>query len=168
MILRNGRYRTFVVAALAAVSLGGCKVSEGTTGAKQNVVKETISISSQDDFNRYTERVLLRQNYLVYRQESSSEFYLETDWKIRLPTETELARGISEARTKVILRGRPYMRGEYSQTPLFTILFEGITEYRKAGAQEWIMLEYDESGREIIKKVAFELKSEMAGRRYDL
>lgn len=159
------RSKLVLMAFLATMSISGCKISQNTAGPSQGIVKESISINTKSDFDLLSERVLRRMNYTIYRREANTEFMIETDWKLRLPTELEVDRGISDVRNKIILRGRPYMRGEYTVNEmLYSITFEGITEYRKVATNEWIILDLDESGRKIMKDEAFELKSEMAGR----
>ncbi len=162
-------HRTEIVTTVSVLGLmmvaTGCKVSGEAAAANRTIIKETIGTAAADNLTIQGERVLTRLGYTIYRRENQEVIYIETDWSNRLPNDGEQELGIAEVRTKIILRGRPYMRGEYTVSdPLYTVYFEGFTEYRLPDTPTWITMDLNEEATAYVKGVAYELKTEIAGR----
>ena len=109
-----------------------------------------------------TRRVLSKYLYeIVRRERSSHQIYIESQWRTRLPFDDERGLGLSEARTRLIIRARPRRSGATAGgMDLFTVRLIAENMVRSAIDGDWERITPTDMFKAHIREVAEELDSE--------
>jgi hypothetical protein len=93
---------------LIALAVAGCASSGGGGGSGEETdFTHSLGRVSYAVLNQGLDRILPRYQYAVRRREEQfSNFYIETDWKVREPFADEQAEGYTAARTRLVIQGR--------------------------------------------------------------
>ena len=158
----------------------------GSMGGKGDKYKSGLGLVTTSDFTEKTERILQKYQYQILRNEqSSSELYIETDWKDHLPYDDEQEQLIVASRTRIIIRARPRSttatqkgRAEEGASYEDALRAEQEKETGIAGVNtaefsseymvqveenpEWQRLKMSKSVQDHLKRIASELKMEFA------
>lgn len=149
----------FTVLLMTAIFFSACSISDKVNNSSYH---QDLGQGTGSNIAEATEKVLYRYSYTIYKTDrTDNQIRYETDWNIRLPFQSESALGYQEARTKIVIQARPYMRTELSYNRLYNVQFTGITEYRKEGEDSWSEFDSDKEANVFLKEIAYELKTEL-------
>ncbi len=122
--------------------------------------EQNVGNATPRDVEQRTPRIIERYHYIVVRRETSERrMYFETDWRQRAPFEDEAARGISSARTRIIIRARQ-RGGAAGSSNLMTVdlIMENLALDERSG--EWRQGVVTDMFRAYAKEIADRLKDE--------
>src|SRR5690554_2434597 len=143
---------------LISVLVSSCSMSKG---AMDNNYKKEVSLGTSNNIVEVTQKLFGRYSYSISRSDvTANQIRFESGWKQRLITENESIRGYQNARTKILIEGRPQMRTEYGQMRHFKVIFTGITEYLVGG--EWQVTELSDESKQYFDEVSYEFNTELA------
>jgi hypothetical protein len=150
----------FAIAALACVS-GGRSVAPSAE------VTREVGVASATDFQRGVPAVLRRNGYEIIRADGPPTLYVETDWRMRPPFRDEAERGVSNARSRVLVRGRA--RGDIGTAEvLYTVHVTLDSWARVIGQDDWTRVpaspQLVEAAQALGRELAMEL--DVGARRY--
>jgi len=150
--------------ALAALAC----VSGGRAAMPSAEVTREIGVASASDFQRGVPAVLRRLGYEIIRTDGPPTLYVETEWRMRPPFTDEAERGVSHARSRVLVRGRA--RGEMGTAEvLYTVHLTLESWARVIGQEEWTRVpaspQLVESAQALSREMAMEL--DVGARKYD-
>jgi hypothetical protein len=153
-------------AAGLAVAALAC-VSGGRMAMPSAEVTREVGVASGSDFQRGVPVVLRRHGHEIIRTDGPPALYVETEWRVRPPLTDEAERGVSSARSRVLVRGRA--RGEIGTADvLYTVHLTVETWVRVIGQEEWTRVPASpravESAEALSRELAMELDA--GARRY--
>jgi hypothetical protein len=158
------QYRIIIILLVISMTSVSCKVTEQTI---ESQYRENIGIGTQSKIDNQINVILNRHQYSIVRNDRTNEIYYETTWVTRLTFPDEVLRGIDEVRTRIIIRARPSARGEVvlggRPIPVFSIIFEGYSEYLIMNGNEWISRPLSESRSAYFKEIAYEFRTQFSG-----
>ena len=142
-------------------------VSGGRSAVPSAEVTQEVGVASAADFQRGVPAVLRRNGYEIIRTDGPPTLYVETEWRIRPPMADEAARGVSSARSRLLVRGRA--RGDIGTAEvLYTVHLIVETWVRVIGQEEWTRVpaspQVVESAQALTREMAMEM--DVGARRY--
>ncbi|MEX0719931.1 MAG: hypothetical protein WD511_01865 [Balneolaceae bacterium] len=144
---------------ISFILLSACSI---TDKVQDTTYKENISRGTSSDIVANTEKILHRYSYSIERTDvTSNRIRYETDWKLRLPSTSELEAKFEQVKTKIIVTARPRMRTEYGESRLYNVQFQGYTEYLAEGEEAWQKHTIDKEAEDYLKNIAYELRTEL-------
>lgn len=148
----------FVYFCIVGYFLLGCSITAKTT----NSYSEEIAQGTGENITVITENILNRFSYTVNRSvRTDNRIMFESDWKNRIPFDSEKHLGYEEVRNKIIITARPYMRSEMTEKRVYNVKLEGLTEYRLNEGPDWIIADINDEATNYLKEIAYELKTEL-------
>ena len=150
--------------ALAALAC----VSGGRAALPSAEVTREVGVASATDFQRGVPAVLRRHGYEIIRTDGPPTLYVETEWRTRPPMSDEADRGVSTARSRLLVRGRA--RNDIGTAEvLYTVHLTVETWVRVIGQEEWTRVpaspQVVESAQALTRELAMELDA--GSRRYN-
>jgi hypothetical protein len=150
--------------ALAALAC----VSGGRPATPSAEVTREIGVATASDFQRGVPAVLRRNGYEIIRADGPPALYVETDWRTRPPFTDEAERGVSHARSRVLVRGRA--RGEMGTADvLYTVHMTLESWARVIGQEDWTRVpaspQLIETAQALSRELVMEL--DVGSRRYE-
>lgn len=149
--------------ALAALAC----VSGGRSGLPSAEVTHEVGVASLADFQRGVPAVLRRRGYEIIRTDGPPALYVETDWQMRQPFVDEAERGVTHARTRILIRGRA--RGEIGTAETLYAVQMTVESWAMVIGQEgWTRVPASPQLAEFARALSRELGMEMdvGARRY--
>jgi hypothetical protein len=150
------------------ISCAGSASSEKPSSAVDYVAKRIEPTKGEDFFSSSNLILTSRFQFEIARTEATTqELYLETVWKNRYPFEDEIAGGVVQARSRIILRARPSYIGPTDQADLlYNLDFYGENEVLLSGTEEWSRLPLSKMLRKYFDDIVDDLKTEVQNRRF--
>jgi hypothetical protein len=146
------------VAGLVLVALA-C-VSGGQSALPSAEVTREVGVASATDFGRGVQAVLRRHGYDIIRSDGPPTLYVETDWHMRQPFVDEADRGVTHARTRILVRGRA--RGDIGTADvLYTVHMTVESWARIIGQEDWTRMPASPRLTEFAQSLSQELAMEM-------
>ena len=154
--------------ALASGAASLLLVACATGGGGGNVqmlssVTVDIGVATSSDLNAQGNDVLRRRQFLVQQTMGPPAILIESEWRQRIPFEDEAAQGVTEAQSRIIIRGRE--RISPTSRALFQVSFRMESQVKTADSQEWIELPATEELRDWAREIARELQLALQGMR---
>lgn len=153
------KFFKLITAIVIVAAINACSSSKSVNTA----YKATLTQGTSSGIVEQTEKIFNRYSYFVLRSDiTANQIRYESDWKIRLPFESETEKDIASVRNKLLIEARPKMRTEYGQSRVYTVRFTGITEYQLAGEDVWKEIPIkSKEATEYLQEIAYELKAEL-------
>lgn len=142
------------------IAVSACTTSKS---AKTTAYSSNLTQGTSPNIVELTEKIFNRYAFFTLRSDvTANQIRYESDWKIRLPFDSETEQDIVSVRNKLLIEARPRMRTEYGQSRVYTVKFTGITEYQVSGEEEWKEIPIKSSEpTDYLKEIAYELKAEL-------
>ena len=120
----------------AVLALVGCAASGG--GSNLQSYRDQLGAATPGDLARETRLIFDRYQFEMERQDSSTTYQAyETRWLGRTPFQDELDSGVTEARTRLIVRGRARGGGGRGAGDVRQVEFFAENMVQLAGSTEW-------------------------------
>ncbi|NIR52085.1 hypothetical protein GWO43_26195 [candidate division KSB1 bacterium] len=147
---------TFVVVLLTLFL--GCAGSSASSGGGSKIYRANLGIATFSGLRDQTQRLLVNKHHYIiqYFDESTDRFYVETEWKDRSPFADEVQQGVLQARSRVILEGRPRIHAGRSSKLKIKFRGENLLLFSDSG--QWERGHMSKQARENFKELANELK----------
>ncbi|MCI0693394.1 hypothetical protein L0337_15490 [candidate division KSB1 bacterium] len=171
MLRSKKRVLSFCKLILFLLFFLGCASSASREKAPSasDYVAKRIEPTKGEDFFIASQLILSsRFQYEIARtEETSQELYLETSWKNRYPFEDEIASGVVQARSRIILRARPsYIGPADPAAQLYNLDFHAENEVLLESKDEWLRLPMSKMLRQYFDRIVGDLKTEVQNRRF--
>ena len=142
-------------------------VSGGRAAMPSAEVTREVGVASVTDFQRGVSAVLRRHGYEIIRTDGPPTLYVETEWRTRPPMVDEADRGVSSARSRLLVRGRARTDIGTAEV-LYTVHLTVETWVRVIGQEEWTRVpaspQVVESAQALTRELAMEM--DVGARRY--
>ena len=159
------QFRNLIVGAffiyLSIIGLIGCYTQPGTPGELNRIsYRHHLGKATSFGFQEVTRQIFSKYGYAVDRFDKRSAYLtIESNWKLRQPTPSELINGFSEAKTQIIITANL----ERSATSKFTAdLFScnmGIKNLVNNN-QDWVEFYNSPELKSSMDKIANDIKDE--------
>ena len=159
------QFRNLIVGAffiyLSIIGLIGCYTQPGTPGELNRIsYRHHLGKATSFGFQEVTRQIFSKYGYAVDRFDKRSAYLtIESNWKLRQPTASELINGFSEAKTQIIITANL----ERSATSKFTAdLFScnmGIKNLVNNN-QDWVEFYNSPELKSSMDKIANDIKDE--------
>ena len=149
--------------ALAALAC----ISGGRTALPSSEVTRDVAVASLADFRRGVPVVLRRRGYEIVRTDGPPTLYVETEWKVRDPFVDEAERGVTHARTRILVRGRARAEMGTAET-LYAVQLTVESWARVIGQEDWTRVPASPQLTEFAQALGREISMEVdvGARRY--
>lgn len=154
-------------AGLIALATVAC-VSGGREATPSAEITRDVGVASLTDFQRGVPAVLRRRGYEIIRTDGPPTPYVETEWRMREPFTDEAERGVTHARTRILVRGRA--RGEMGTAEVLYGVQMTVESWAQVIGQEgWMRVPASIQLAEFAQALGRELTLELdaGARRYD-
>ena len=145
----------------ATVMLLGCAASSGGGGPEPATYKQSLGTAALGDVETKVPKVLNQHQYQIERQDGSpSLLTIQSRWNGRYPLEDEIARGVTEAMTRLIITARARARaGGTADVRVLDLVAEN--RVLMADSAQWTEAFMTPMFREYLDKLVAELKTEL-------
>ena len=135
----------------------GCATSDRVS---ENTYRANLGTATETDIVNQVPRILDRNGFTIYRQEVTLDgVYIESDWKERDLFDDEVAQGITEARSRIIVRARPRTAQASS---LQTVNMEVENHVRVEGQDDWDRSIITDDATDYFRTIERSIRTELA------
>lgn len=152
------------LAALATVAAAGC-ASGGGGAVRDTVWREDLGRTTGLTLGEGVAKIAQKHGLRIYRQELGRprELYFELAWVPRAAVAAEEARGVTNARNRIVVRGRLLERGMAAGDRYYRVTWEVENEVTSVTATSWhpdvIPEEVVEQFRPVFRDLAMEVRT---------
>ncbi len=153
------RLKRFMLVFPCALVLAGCAAGAGG-GANPRYTRDfgRLLVPTLEEARL---KVWAKHNWHLRRDENESQnVYWESEWRPFQPPEGAAITGPTEARGRIILRGRR-VAGELDGGSQFRVTFVGEYEVRGGASPDWRPVEPPEDAVDVFEKVSSDLSLEV-------
>lgn len=146
-----------IVLLIFSVLITGCG-SSNHVGEK--TYRSNLGTATSSDIQRIVPNIINRSNFSIYRHEVTLDrIYYETEWRERRLFDDEVALGITNARSRIIVSARP--RTAHASS-LHRVNFEVENHVKFEGEEDWNKETITDEAESYFKEIARALTMEFS------
>ena len=127
-----------LLAALTVLAAAGCASAGGGAGSRDTLWREDLGRMNKATISQGVAKIVQKHGLRINRQEDRPrEVYYEMEWITRAVTAEEELRGVTDARNRIVLRGRLLESGFGAGTEAFRVTWEVENEVTTPTTSGW-------------------------------